>query len=144
METTAGAGTISEHEAQQVERANASGLQPIVFVHGLWLLPNSWERWAKFFEEAGYVAVAPGWPDDPDTVEAANANPDTFANKTVGQIADHTDDVVRGLKRKPALVGHSFGGLMVQILAGRGVSAATVAISPASPNTSRCSTADTR
>jgi non-heme chloroperoxidase len=131
MASTTKADTMSGHENQQIERANALGLQPVVFVHGLWLLPNSWERWAAFFEEAGYVALAPGWPDDPMTVGEANAHPETFANKTVAQIANHTDGIVRQLERKPALIGHSFGGLMVQILAGRGASAATVAISPA-------------
>ncbi len=128
---TRDAETITKHEARDVERANATGLQPVVFVHGLWLLSSSWDRWMKLFEEAGFAALAPGWPDDPDTVEEANANPDTFAHKTVGQVADHFDQVIRGLKRKPAVIGHSFGGLLVQILAGRGLSAATVAIDPA-------------
>jgi pimeloyl-ACP methyl ester carboxylesterase len=125
------AQTITEHESQQVERANATGLQPIVFVHGLWLLPSSWDRWATVFEEAGYTALTPSWPDDPKTVDEANANPEVFANKTVGQVADHFDGIIRRLKRKPAIIGHSFGGLLVQILAGRGLSAATVAIDPA-------------
>ena len=123
--------SVTDHEAQQVRRANASGLQPIVFVHGLWLLPTSWDRWASMFEEAGYTALMPAWPDDPATVTEANANPDVFAHKTVGQVADHVDAVVRGLNSKPAIIGHSFGGLLVQILAGRGLSAATVAIDPA-------------
>jgi non-heme chloroperoxidase len=131
MESTAAVTGISGHEAQQIDRANASGLQPVVFVHGLWLLPNSWERWAAFFEEGGYVAVAPGWPDDPATVAEGKANPDVFANKTIGQIAEHSEIVARQLNRKPALIGHSFGGTLVQILAGRGVSSATVSISPA-------------
>jgi non-heme chloroperoxidase len=123
--------TITEHEAQQVERANATGLQPVVFVHGLWLLPSSWDRWATVFEEAGYTPLTPGWPDDPETVAEANANPDVFAHKTVGQVADHFDEIVRGLGRKPAIIGHSFGGLLAQILAGRGLASATVAIDPA-------------
>src|SRR5262245_35911239 len=131
MAGATGVAQISGHEAQQIERANATGLQPVVFVHGLWLLPNSWERWADFFESAGYVGVQPGWPDDPRTVEAARRAPEVMANKTIEQIADHTEHIVRQLRRKPALVGHSFGGLMVQIVAGRGLSAATVAISPA-------------
>ncbi|HEY0553077.1 MAG TPA: alpha/beta hydrolase [Thermoanaerobaculia bacterium] len=125
------AATITEHEAQQVERANATGKQPVVFVHGLWLLPSSWDRWAKLFEEAGFTALTPGWPDDPDTVAEANAHPEVMAHKTVGQVADHFDQIVRGLKKKPAVVGHSFGGLLAQILAGRGLSAVTVAIDPA-------------
>src|SRR6266436_6259166 len=127
----ASAPTITEHEAQQVERANATGLQPVVFVHGLWLLPSSWDRWATVFEEAGYTAITPSWPDDPETVGKANANPEVFANKTVGQVADHFDGIIRRLTIKPAIIGHSFGGLLVQILAGRGLSAATVAIDPA-------------
>jgi non-heme chloroperoxidase len=114
-----------------IQRANASGRQPVVFVHGLWLLPNSWDRWAALFEEAGYTAVSPGWPDDPETVEEAKANPEVFARKTVGQIADHYEQVIGGLERKPAIVGHSFGGLLAQILAGRGCSKVSVAIDPA-------------
>lgn len=123
--------TITEHELADVERANATGLQPIVFVHGLWLLPSSWDRWASLFEEAGFVTLAPGWPDDPETVDEARAKPDVFAHKTIGQIADHFDNIIRHLRRKPGVIGHSFGGLLAQILAGRGLAAATVAIDPA-------------
>jgi pimeloyl-ACP methyl ester carboxylesterase len=123
--------TVTDHEADQVERANASGLTPVVFVHGLWLLPSSWDRWATAFQEAGYAPLAPGWPDDPETVEEAKANPDVFARKTVGDVADHFQEVIGGLDRRPAIVGHSFGGLLAQILAGRGLSAASVAIDPA-------------
>jgi pimeloyl-ACP methyl ester carboxylesterase len=123
--------TITAHEKQQVDAANAAGRQPVVFVHGLWLLPSSWDRWAALFEEAGFIALTPGWPDDPETVAEANANPDVMANKSVGQVADHFDEILRGLTRKPAIVGHSFGGLLAQILAGRGLSAATVAVDPA-------------
>ncbi len=123
--------TITEHEEQQIEAANASGLVPIVFVHGLWLLPSSWDRWAAVFGAAGYTTLAPGWPDDPETVEEALANPDVFADKTVGQVADHFQDVIGKLAKKPAVIGHSFGGLLAQILAGRGLSAAAVAIDPA-------------
>jgi non-heme chloroperoxidase len=122
---------ITARESQDVERANASGRTPVVFIHGLWLLPSSWERWAAVFEEAGYAPVLPGWPDDPETVEEANANPDALAGKGVGDVADHVAEVIGGLEAKPAVVGHSFGGLLAQIIAGRGLAAATVAISPA-------------
>jgi non-heme chloroperoxidase len=128
-ETTA--ATITEHEAAEVERANATGLQPVVFIHGLWLLPSSWDRWATAFEEAGLTALTPGWPDDPETVEEANANPEVFAHKTVGQVADHYAEVIGKLDKKPAVVGHSFGGLLAQIVAGRGLAAVSVAIDPA-------------
>ena len=117
--------------AEQVARANASGRVPVVFIHGLWLLASSWDPWAALFEQAGYAPVSPGWPDDPDTVPEAAANPDVFADKTVGQVADHYAAVIGTLDRKPAVIGHSFGGLLAQIVAGRGLSAATVAVDAA-------------
>jgi non-heme chloroperoxidase len=123
--------TISEHEQHSIDQANESGLTPVVFIHGLWLLPSSWDRWCTVFEDAGYTAVAPDWPDDPETVVEAKAHPEVFAHKTVGQVADHFEEVVRALTRKPAVIGHSFGGLLTQILAGRGCSAVSVAIDPA-------------
>jgi non-heme chloroperoxidase len=122
--------TITEHEAAQVERANASSATPVVFVHGLWLLPSSWDNWVTLFEEAGYVGLTPSWPDDPETVEEARANPDVLAKKTLKQVADHTTEVINALDKKPAVIGHSTGGLLAQMLAGRGLSAATVAIDP--------------
>ena len=83
------------------------------------------------FEDAGYTTLAPGWPDDPETVDEAKAHPEVFAHKTVGQVADHYVEVIGQLKQKPAVIGHSFGGLLTQMLAGRGLSAASVAIDPA-------------
>jgi non-heme chloroperoxidase len=123
--------TIIEHEQQEVEKANSSGLTPVVFIHGLWLLPSSWDRWATVFEEAGFTTLTPGWPDDPETVEEANTHPEVFAHKTVKQVADHFDEIIRTLTKKPAIIGHSFGGLLTEILAGRGLSAVSVAIDPA-------------
>ena len=125
------AASITEHEAEQVKEANATGRRPVVFVHGLWLLPSSWDRWAKLFDAEGFTALTPGWPDDPDTVAEAKAHPEVFAHKTVGQVADHFADIIAGLDKKPVVIGHSFGGLLAQILAGRGLSAVTVAIDPA-------------
>jgi non-heme chloroperoxidase len=122
---------ITDYEQQQLNEANASGKKPVVFVHGLWLLPSSWDRWRKHFEDAGYTTLAPAWPDDPNTVAEANANPDVMAKKTVGEVADHFEEVVGKLRAKPAIIGHSFGGLITEILAGRGAAAVSVAISPA-------------
>jgi non-heme chloroperoxidase len=123
-------GLIPERETKQIEAARASGRTPVVLIHGLWLLPSSWANWAQLFEEAGYAALTPGWPDDPGTVEEARANPDVFAKKTLGQIADHTAAVIGKLDTKPAVMGHSTGGLVAQMIADRGLSAATVAIAP--------------
>jgi non-heme chloroperoxidase len=122
---------ISERESKQVEAANAGDRTPVVFVHGLWLLASSWQRWADLFEAAGYVPVLAEWPDDPATVEEARANPEVFAGKGVAQVADHMAELIGALNTKPAVVGHSFGGLIAQNIAGRGLAAATVAVDPA-------------
>ena len=121
---------ISEREAQQVEKANASGNTPVVFIHGLWLLPSSWNNWVEFFEQNGYAGLTPDWPDDPETVAEARANPDVLAKKNLKQVADHTAEVIDQLDRKPAVMGHSTGGLLTQMIADRGLSAASVAIDP--------------
>ncbi len=131
MAKTSDAVTVTQHELRELERANQTGKQPVMFIHGLWLLPSSWDRWSALFEQAGYVALTPGWPDDPDTVAEANAHPEVFARKTIGEVADHFSEIARALNTKPAIIGHSFGGLLAQILAGRGLSVATVAIDPA-------------
>src|SRR6476620_8316280 len=122
--------SISERESREIEAANASGTTPVVFIHGLWLLPSSWAAWADFFEQAGYAPLTPDWPDDPATVEEARANPDVLAKKTFMYTAEHTTEIIDALDKKPALIGHSTGGLLAQMLAGRGLSAATVAIDP--------------
>ncbi len=122
---------LTSHEQQELDRANQSGMQPVVFVHGLWLLSSSWDRWRKLFEDKGYTTLAPGWPDDPETVEEAKRGPEVFAHKRIKQVTDRYIDAIRKLKTKPAVVGHSFGGLIAQKLAGEGVAAVTVAVDPA-------------
>ncbi len=129
--TMSGEARIDDHEREQIERANASGRAPVVFVHGLWLLSSSWNRWVTVFEDAGYAALTPSWPDDPETVAEANAHPEVLAGKTIGQVADRVAATIDRLNRKPAVIGHSFGGLLTQIIAGRGLAAASVAIDPA-------------
>src|ERR1700722_6229684 len=106
---------VSPREVAQIQQANDSGLPTVLFIHGLWLLPSSWDRWAALFADAGYAPLTPGWPDDPQTVEEANANPEVFANKSIGEVADHQAEVIGALVKKPAVIGHSFGGLLAQI-----------------------------
>src|SRR3954467_10188355 len=122
--------SISIREPGEIQAANASGDTPVVFIHGLWLLPSSWANWVTFFKQAGYAPLTPDWPDDPETVEQARANPDVLAKKSLKQVADHTAEVIAALDRKPVVMGHSTGGLLAQMLAGQGLSAATVAIDP--------------
>lgn len=122
---------LSERERLAVERANASALRPVVFVHGLWLAPSSWDRWAALFDQAGHASVLAGWPGEPDDVETARAHPELYAHKTLGAIVDRHRAILSLLRTKPAIVGHSFGGLIAQVLAGRGLATVTVAISPA-------------
>ena len=119
---------LTEAELAEIARANASGRTPVVFVHGLWLLSSSWQRWRDVFENHGYATLAPGWPDDPTTVEQARSNPEMFADKTVQAVTDHYLDIVARLDKRPVVIGHSFGGLIAQKIAGSGVAAVTVAI----------------
>jgi non-heme chloroperoxidase len=112
--------SLSTSETQDISRANATGLPPVVFVHGLWMLASSWQPWRAFFEENGYATIAPGWPDDPATVDEARANPQVFAGKSVGQVTSHMAEAIAALRHKPAIIGHSFGGLITQQLAGQG------------------------
>jgi non-heme chloroperoxidase len=123
-------GVVSEREHREIEAANALGTTPVVFIHGLWLLPSSWANWADFFKQAGYAPLTPDWPGDPESVEEARANPDVLAKVTLKQAADHAGEIIGALEKKPAVMGHSTGGLVAQMLAGRGLSAITVAIDP--------------
>jgi non-heme chloroperoxidase len=124
-------GGLTTHERGEIELANATHKQPLVFIHGLWLLPSSWEHWRAHFEAQGYATVAPGWPDDPETVEEARAHPEVFADKSLKVITEHYLEAINELHRKPALIGHSFGGAIAQMIAGHGRALASVAIDPA-------------
>lgn len=123
--------TLTQRDADQLDRANDSGRPTVLLIHGLWLLSSSWDRWRRTLEAAGYCTVAPGWPDDPPSIKEARASPDVFAKKTVGQVADHFSDACQRLTAKPAVIGHSFGGLVAQKVAGEGAACATVAIDAA-------------
>ena len=123
--------TLTEAELTDISKANDSGLPVVAFIHGLWLLSSSWDRWRLRFEAAGWATIAPGWPDDPATVAEAKADPSVFAHKMVGAVTDHYLDALSRLTPLPAVIGHSFGGLIAQRVAGEGASDSTVAIDPA-------------
>ncbi len=104
---------------------------PVVFVHGLWLHSDSWGAWVDLFDKAGYEPSAPGWPDDPASVAEARANPDRIAGHGIDQVTDHYAQIIRRLNKQPIVIGHSFGGLIVQKLLGENLASAAVAIDPA-------------
>ena len=104
---------------------------PVVFIHGLWLHATSWAPWLDLFREAGYEPVAPGWPNEPDTVAEARERPEAVADTTIDEATAHYAEVIAALDRPPVIIGHSFGGLITEKLIGQGIGAAGVAIDPA-------------
>jgi non-heme chloroperoxidase len=105
--------------------------KPVVFVHGLWLHADSWNAWVEKFSGAGYEPQAPGWPGDAETVETTRAQPANVAGYGINDVVAHYAGIIRELDQPPVLIGHSFGGLIVQRLLGQGVGAAGVAIDAA-------------
>ena len=103
----------------------------VVFIHGLWLHATSWQPWMELFGDAGYTPLAPGWPGDPDTVEAARAHPDALADHGIDEVVAHYAGIISELPSPPILVGHSFGGMIAQKLLGQDLAVAAVAVDAA-------------
>lgn len=103
----------------------------IVFIHGLWMHSSSWQPWMDFFTQHGYETLNPGWPGDAATVAACRANPEAIANRGVTEIVDNYARLIAKLPELPIVIGHSFGGLIAQILLGRGLASGCIAIDPA-------------
>lgn len=122
---------LTPRELDRIARVNESGRPPVVLVHGLWLLAGSWSRWEDLLEERGYAPLSIDWPGDPGSVAGARANPDQLAGVGIQEVVAHAELVIEQLVQRPVVVGHSVGGLVAQILAGRGLAASTVAIDPA-------------
>jgi pimeloyl-ACP methyl ester carboxylesterase len=104
---------------------------PVIFIHGLWLHATSWNPWIDLFRQAGYEPSAPGWPGDPDTIEETRANPDSVADHGIDDVVGHYAKIIDGLRAKPILIGHSFGGMIAQKLLGQDLAVAAVAIDAA-------------
>src|SRR6267143_7034777 len=109
----------------------AQGGTPVVFVHGLWLHADSWGAWIDLFRGAGYAPTAPGWPGDSGTIEETRKDAERVAGHGIDDVVEHYAGIIRGLDVKPIVIGHSFGGLVVQRLLGQDLAAAAVAIDPA-------------
>src|ERR1700746_2632635 len=103
----------------------------IVLVHGLWLTPLSWEGWKQRFESKGHTVLAPAWPGLEGTGGEVRGNTSRYDGLGIKEITDHNDGIIRGLGPPPVIMGHSFGGLITQLLLDRGLGASAVAISPA-------------
>jgi len=104
---------------------------PVVFVHGLWLYADSWGAWVDLFRDAGYAPTAPGWPGDSSTIEETRSQPDRVAGHGIDDVVEHYARIIDGLDARPIVIGHSFGGLVVQRLLGQDLAAAAVAIDAA-------------
>jgi len=122
---------LTGEEQDAIERANATQRRAVVLLHGLWLLPNSWDRWAERFAQGGYTPLMPGWPEEGHRDPAASDDSQLIGGIRVEAVAQHYAHIIMALYRKPVIIGHSFGGLIAQMLAGRGLAKVTVAIEPA-------------
>lgn len=122
---------LTDDEQQEVDCANATGRRAVVFLHGLWLLPSSWGRWSERFAQDGYATLTPGWPDEEQPSSSMASDLRLIGGVRIAAVASHYAKVIAQLNRKPVVIGHSFGGLVAQMLAGRGLAKATVAIEPA-------------
>jgi pimeloyl-ACP methyl ester carboxylesterase len=110
---------------------NTAAPDTIVLIHGLWVTPRSWEGWKSYYEEKGFTVLTPGFPGFDVEVEALRENPDVIANLTVPETVDHLARVIESLPKPPILMGHSFGGVMTQLLLARGLGAAAAVIDSA-------------
>ncbi|HEX9036582.1 MAG TPA: alpha/beta hydrolase [Ktedonobacterales bacterium] len=108
--------------------------RPVVFIHGAWMTPKCWDPFLSYFTARGYNCLAPAWPYHDRSVEELNTLPDPRLGRLgLGEIADHFEGIIRALPMPPLIIGHSFGGLVAQVLLDRGLGAAGVALDPAPP-----------
>jgi pimeloyl-ACP methyl ester carboxylesterase len=110
---------------------STSGKPTIVLIHGLWLTPRSWEGWIDRYQKAGYNVIAPSWPGLEGEVEAIRQDPSPLKRLKLKTVVDHYERIIRKLNAPPIIMGHSFGGLITQMLIDRGLGSAGVAIDSA-------------
>jgi alpha-beta hydrolase superfamily lysophospholipase len=103
----------------------------VLFIHGLWLHASSWQPWIDHFNAAGYAAFAPTWPGEPDDVQTARAEPQRLAGYGIDDVTDAYAATIDSMDVAPVLIGHSFGGTIVEKLLGQGHGRAGIAIDAA-------------
>ena len=113
--------------------AAASDRVPLMFVHGAWLSSGSWENFSEYFAQRGFDVSAPEWPRKHGDVEELREATDDIKGLGLTEIVDHYEEQIDALGGPPVLIGHSFGGLIVELLLDRGLGRAGVAMSPAPP-----------
>jgi pimeloyl-ACP methyl ester carboxylesterase len=106
---------------------------PLMLIHGAWLSARSWESFAEYFDKRGFAVSTPEWPRKHGDVEELREHADELAGLGLTEIVDHYERLIRELDQPPVLIGHSFGGLVVELLLDRGLGRAGVALSPAPP-----------
>ena len=113
--------------------ASDPAARPIVLIHGMWMTPLSWEHWAGRYREGGHQVLAPAWPGLDREPEELRGDPSPLRGLSIPDIVDHYAEVIRGLDEPPVIIGHSFGGLITQLLLDRGLGAAGVTLGTAAP-----------
>ncbi|MER7445102.1 alpha/beta hydrolase [Micromonospora avicenniae] len=111
--------------------APQGNVDTVVLIHGLWMTSRSWEHWAERYQARGLRVLAPSWPGMEGEVEQLRDDPTPIAKQRIADIVDHYEQIIQGLPRPPIIIGHSFGGLITQILVDRGLGAAAVGVHPA-------------
>ena len=102
--------------------------QTIVLIHGLWMTPRSWEQWVDRYSSRGHRVLAPAWPGMEADVEELRRDPSPMTKLDITKVVDHYDGIIRGLDSPPIVMGHSAGGLFVQLLLDRGLASAGVGV----------------
>ena len=133
IEEAAAAKQIRDRKGRRMSTRTDNGRIPLMLIHGAWLSARSWEHFTDYFAKRGFAVSAPEWPRKEGDVEELRAEAEALKGLGIAEIVDHYEEQIRALEEPPVLIGHSFGGLIVELLLDRGLGRAGVALSPAPP-----------